>query len=487
MSSMRGLKFPLARFCVTIAKEGAPGACAGLSPEVPAKICRRAAPLYGLMRPWPLRRGAGDRMIKAIVGSNWGDEGKGKITDVQAQQADFVVRFQGGANAGHTIINNYGKFALHQLPSGIFYDHVTNIIGNGVALSPEKFIAELKEVESRGVPAPHIFISDRAQIVMPYHIAQDSLEEARLAGKSFGSTKSGIAPFYADKFAKIGFQVSELFEDEQSLRDRIEQAITPKNILLRELYRQPELQADDVYAQLMTYKDMLAPYVANTGAMLRAANKAGKVILMEGQLGSLKDPDLGIYPMVTSSSTLGAYSAVGAGGLPPYDIKEVITVVKAYSSAVGAGEFVSEIFGEEAEELRRRGGDAGEYGATTGRPRRVGWLDYVATRYGCAVQGATQVAFTVLDVLGYLDEIPVCVAYEMDGKRIEELPPTCQLKHCKPVIETMPGWKCDIGGIRNYADLPENCRRYIERAEQAIGVPIKMVSNGSSRDDIIYR
>ncbi|MBE6722901.1 MAG: adenylosuccinate synthetase, partial [Ruminococcaceae bacterium] len=329
-------------------------------------------------------------MIKAIVGANWGDEGKGKITDVEAQKADFVVRFQGGCNAGHTIVNQYGKFALHQLPSGVFYEHVTNVIGNGVALSPEKLVQEITEIESRGVPKPHVVVSDRAQLVMPYHIQLDSFEEARLAGKSFGSTKSGIAPFYSDKYAKIGFQVAELFDDEASIREKIDHVLSIKNVLFRDLYHQPELQADDVYEKLMEYKEMLLPYVADTFTMLHDAVKQGKTILLEGQLGSLKDPDWGIYPMVTSSSTLAGYGAVGAG-VPPYEIKDVITVVKAYSSAVGAGEFVSEIFGEEADELRRRGGDGGEYGATTGRPRRMGWLDLVATRYGCQAQGETQV------------------------------------------------------------------------------------------------
>ncbi len=425
-------------------------------------------------------------MIKAIVGANWGDEGKGKITDVEAADSDIVIRFQGGSNAGHTIINNYGKFALHQLPSGVFYSHVTNVIGNGVALSVENFVKEMASLEERGVPKPNIIISDRAQLVMPYHIQLDTFEEARLSSRSFGSTKSGIAPFYSDKFAKIGFQISELYDDESSLKAKIEQVLAVKNTLFEHLYHQPVLTVDEVFAKLMEYKEMLAPYIADTFSFLHQAVKDGKTILLEGQLGALKDPDFGIYPMVTSSSTLAAYGAIGAG-LPPYGIQEIITVVKAYSSAVGAGEFVSEIFGDEAEELRRRGGDGGEYGATTGRPRRMGWLDLVASRYGCQVQGATSVAMTVLDVLGYLDEIPVCVAYELDGKRIDHFPSTIQLKRCKPVLVKMPGWKCDIRGIKTYEDLPEAARNYIEFAEREIGVPIKMVSNGPSREDIIYR
>lgn len=425
-------------------------------------------------------------MIKAIVGANWGDEGKGKITDVEAARSDIVVRFQGGSNAGHTIINNYGKFALHQLPSGVFYSHITNIIGNGVALSVENFIKELKTLEERGVPKPNILISDRTQLVMPYHIQLDTFEEARLSSRSFGSTKSGIAPFYSDKFAKIGFQISELYDDEEALKEKIDHVLTLKNVLYEHLYHQPKLTVEEIYGKLMEYKEMLSPYVADTFSILHKAVKDGKNILLEGQLGALKDPDFGIYPMVTSSSTLAGYGTIGAG-LPPYEIKEIITVVKAYSSAVGAGEFVSEIFGDEADELRRRGGDGGEFGATTGRPRRMGWLDLVASRYGCQAQGATGVAFTVLDVLGYLDEIPVCVAYELNGKRIDSFPSTALLKHCKPVIEKLPGWKCDIRGIKKYEDLPENTRRYIEFAEKEIGVPFTMISNGPSREDIIYR
>lgn len=425
-------------------------------------------------------------MVKAIVGANWGDEGKGKITDVLAQESDIVIRFQGGSNAGHTIINNYGKFALHQLPSGVFHQHILNIIGNGVAFSVENFVKELKALEDRGVPKPNIVVSDRAQIVMPYHVAFDCYEEERLGKNSFGSTKSGIAPFYSDKYSKIGFQVNELFDDVDSLKEKIVHALEIKNATLRNLYNKPEITVDEIFNKLMEYKEALAPYVADTFSIVYDAVKAGKNILLEGQLGALKDTDFGIYPMVTSSNTIAGYGAVGAG-IPPYEIKEVVTVVKAYSSAVGAGEFVSEIFGEEADELRRRGGDGGEYGATTGRPRRMGWLDLVATRYGCRVQGTTTVAFTVLDVLGYLDEIPVCVGYELDGKVIDYFPSTTKLKRCKPVLKVLPGWKCDISDVKRYEDLPENCRNYIEFAEKEIGIKIGMVSNGPSRDHIIYR
>ena len=425
-------------------------------------------------------------MVKAVVGANWGDEGKGKITDMLAKEADIIVRFQGGANAGHTIVNDYGKFALHTLPSGIFYDHTTSVIGNGVALNIPVFFKELQGIIDKGVPAPKIKISDRAQMVMSYHILFDTYEEARLAGKSFGSTKSGIAPFYSDKYAKIGFQVSELFMEKDELMDKIERVCQQKNVLLEHLYHKPLLEPEKIYEELMSYKEMVAPYVCDVPLFLSQALKEGKEILLEGQLGSLKDPDHGIYPMVTSSSTLAAYGAIGAG-VPPYEIKKIITVCKAYSSAVGAGAFVSEIFGEEADELRHRGGDGGEYGATTGRPRRMGWFDCVASKYGCRVQGTTDVAFTVLDVLGYLDEIPVCVGYEINGEVTTDFPTTHLLEKAKPVLKTLPGWKCDIRGIKKYEDLPENCRKYVEFVEEQIGYPITMVSNGPGRNDIIFR
>ncbi len=424
-------------------------------------------------------------MVTAVVGANWGDEGKGKITDVLASSADVVIRFQGGANAGHTIKNSYGKFALHTLPSGVFHPDVVNIIGNGVALDPNRVEEEVEGLVKRGVPAPKLMISDRAQIVMSYHVLFDALEEARLAGRSFGSTKSGIAPFYSDKYAKTGIQVSEL-QDMDALREKVEGICEKKNVLLRYLYHHEELSADDVMKELEHYREVLAPYVADTSSWLSNALREGRQILLEGQLGTMKDPDHGIYPMVTSSSTLAGYGAVGAG-IPPYEIKKIIAVTKAYSSAVGAGEFVSEIFGDEAEELRRRGGDGGEYGATTGRPRRVGFYDVVASKYGCRLQGATDVALTVLDVLGYLDEIPVCTAYEIDGQVTDEFPTTVSLKKAKPVWKVLPGWKCDITGIRRYEELPENCRRYVEFIEEQIGFPVTMVSNGPGRDDIIYR
>ncbi len=424
-------------------------------------------------------------MVRAVVGANWGDEGKGKITDMLGETSDIIVRFQGGSNAGHTIVNDYGKFALHILPSGVFYNHTTSVIGNGVAFSIPALFKEVNEIVAKGVPMPKILVSDRAQIVMPYHILFDQYEEERLGKKSFGSTKSGIAPFYSDKYSKIGFQVNELFDDEV-LKEKIEHVCALKNPILEYLYHKPVINPDELLATLHEYRDMVAPYVCDTAAFLQKAIKEGKTVLLEGQLGTLKDPDFGIYPMVTSSSTLASYGAIGAG-IPAYEIKDIITVVKAYSSAVGAGEFVSEIFDKEADELRKRGGDGGEFGATTGRPRRMGWFDAVASRYGCKMQGATEVALTVIDVLGYLDTLPVCVGYDINGVITKDFPNTTQLAKAKPVYEYLPGWKCEIRGINKYEDLPENCRKYIEFIEKELEVKISMVSNGPGRHEIIYR
>ncbi len=425
-------------------------------------------------------------MVKAVVGANWGDEGKGKITDMLASDADMVIRFQGGANAGHTIINEYGKFALHLLPSGSFNKNVVNMIGNGVALDIPELFKELNDIVEKGVPAPKLLISERTQVLMPYHRLFDTYEEERLSDRQFGSTKSGIAPFFSDKYAKIGFQVWELLQDDDALMEKIKNVLEVKNLILEHVYHKPLLSADELFKTLKEYGEIVRPYVVNSVEYIHNAIKEGKNILLEGQLGSLKDPDFGIYPFTTSSPTLAGFGAIGAG-IPPYEIKEIITVSKAYSSAVGAGAFVSEIFGEEADNLRNNGGDGGEYGATTGRPRRMGWYDCVASRYGCMVQGTTQVAFTVLDALGYLDEIPVCVAYEVDGKQTKEFPTTDKLNRAKPVLKVLPGWKQDIRGIRKYEDLPENCRKYVEFIEKEIGFPIKIVSNGPNREDIIYR
>lgn len=424
-------------------------------------------------------------MVKAIVGANWGDEGKGKITDVFAAQSDVVIRFQGGSNAGHTIINDYGKFALHQLPSGVFYGHIQNIIGNGVALNVDNLVREIQSLVDRNVPKPNIMVSDRCQIVMPYHILFDQYEEERLSDKAFGSTKSGIAPFYSDKYAKIGFQICELY-DEAYLKEKLASILEIKNKIIADIYHKPTLDFDSVYGQLLAWRDAVEPYAADTFDYLYHAVRNGKNILLEGQLGTLKDTDFGIYPMVTSSSTLAGYGTVGAG-LPPYEIKEIVAVVKAYSSAVGAGAFVSEIFGEPADELRRRGGDGGEYGATTGRPRRMGLFDVVASRYGCRVQGATSAALTCVDVLGYMESIDVCVGYELDGKQMDAFPATPLLNRCKPIVETLPGWNSDIRGIRRFDDLPENCKNFVLYVEKSLGIPISIVSNGPRREDILYR
>ncbi|MDR2753331.1 MAG: adenylosuccinate synthase [Oscillospiraceae bacterium] len=424
-------------------------------------------------------------MVKAIVGANWGDEGKGKATDMLAAQADVVVRFQGGANAGHTIINAYGKFALHLLPSGVFHANVTNVLGNGVALDITKLRAEYEGVVARGVPTPKLLVSERAQVLMPYHVLLDTYEEARLADKAYGSTKSGIAPFYSDKYAKTGIQVCELF-DEASLKEHLEAVCATKNILIAHVYHQPLLDADALLAELLVLRDWLAPFVADTAKFLRQAVKEGKNILLEGQLGSLKDPDHGIYPMVTSSFTLAGYGAIGAG-VPPHAITDIVAVTKAYSSAVGAGEFVSELFGDEAVQLREHGGDAGEYGATTHRPRRVGWFDCVATRYGCAVQGATEAVLTAVDCLSYLDELRLCVGYEINGVVTRDFPVTPLLKKAKPVYVTVPGFGREVRGVRDYDALPQAAQNYIDLIEKEIEVPIRLVSNGPKREEILVR
>lgn len=425
-------------------------------------------------------------MVTAVVGANWGDEGKGKITDTLADQADVVVRFQGGANAGHTIKNQYGKFALHTVPSGAFHQNIMNIMGAGVAFDIDKFMNEIEEITSKGVPMPQIMISNRAQVMMPYHVLLDSLEEARLAGKAFGSTKSGIAPFYSDKYAKIGWQLHEFFQDDDVLMEKINRIADIKDAILVNLYHTDKIDRAGLLDWIKTRREKVKPFIGDVSLYLFNAINEGKNVLLEGQLGTMKDPDNGIYPMVTSSSPLAAYGAVSCG-IAPWAIQKIVVVSKAYSSAVGAGEFVSEIFGDEAELLRNHGGDGGEYGATTGRPRRVGWYDCVASKFGCRVQGCTDVAFTVVDDLGYLDEIPVCVGYEVDGKIIKDFPVTTVLPKCKPVYKVFPGWKCDITGIKKYEDLPEKCRDYIEFIEQEIGFPITIVSNGPAREDIIYR
>lgn len=424
-------------------------------------------------------------MVRTIVGANWGDEGKGKITDVLAETSDVVVRFQGGANAGHTIINDYGKFALHLLPSGVFHSRIANIIGPGVALDIEKLLKEYADVVSRGVPAPTLYISDRAQVMLPYHVAFDCYEEERLGKASFGSTKSGIAPFYGDKYLKIGIQVCQIY-DESILRERLTSAVNQKNVTLENLYHKPPIDLEVLLARVRELGERIRPMVIDTTAFLHKALKEGKTVLLEGQLGSLRDPDHGIYPYTTSSSPLAGYGPVGAG-VPVTAMKDILCVTKAYSSCVGAGPFTTELFGDEAVELRNRGGDAGEYGATTGRPRRVGWFDAVATRYGCMVQGATECVLTNLDVLGYLDQIPVCTAYEVDGQIITDFPSTPTLMRAKPVYTYLPGWKSDVRGVTEWDKLPENCRNYVTFIEKQLEVPIRMISTGPKRGEMLYR
>lgn len=424
-------------------------------------------------------------MVKAIVGANWGDEGKGKITDMFAEAADVVIRFQGGANAGHTIINDYGRFALHTLPSGVFYQNITNIIGNGVALDIRKLAAELQMLQDGGVPAPKLIVSDRAHVLMPYHVLLDTYEEDRLAGKAYGSTKSGIAPFYSDKVSKIGIQVNELFDD-ALLRERLEKVCELKNALIVHLYHKDPLDVDALFQEMLEQRELIRPYVGDVAVFVRQSLRDGQTILIEGQLGTMKDPDFGIYPMTTSSNTLAGYGCIGAG-IPPRYLQDIVAVTKAYSSSVGGGDFVTEIFGEEADELRKRGGDKGEFGATTGRPRRVGWFDAVATRYGVEMQGATEVCLTCLDVLGYLDEIKVCTAYEINGKIVKDFPVTRLLKDAKPIYTILPGWNCDIRGITDEAKLPKEALAYVDFIEQELGVPVKMFSTGPKRHEIIHR
>lgn len=424
--------------------------------------------------------------VTAIVGANWGDEGKGKMTDVLSAESAYVVRYQGGSNAGHTIINDYGKFALHMLPSGVFYPNVRNVIGPGVALDVDAFLREREELLQRGVPEPHLSVSDRAQIVLPIHRLFDELEEERLGVHSFGSTKRGIAPFYMDKYAKLGIQVSDLYEKERLLF-RLKQSLEAKNVLLEHLYGRQPIHAEDLLSELLGHAEKLRPFVCDTTIMLHQAYEKGERILLEGQLGALRDPDHGIYPYSTSSSTLAGFAPVGAG-LPPYAISKVMAVVKAYSSCVGTGPFVSELNGTEADELRRLGGDAGEFGATTGRPRRVGWFDAVATRYGCMIQGATEVALTNLDVLGYLASIPVCVGYELeDGTITKDFPVTPKMEKAKPVLRQLKGWTCDISKARSFDELPIAAQQYVEFIESAIHVKIKYISVGPRREQLISR
>ena len=420
----------------------------------------------------------------AIVGINWGDEGKGRMVDLLTQDFDVVVRYQSGGNAGHTVINSYGKFALHLLPSGIFRPGVVNILGNGVALDPENLWKEMEEVAAKGVPLTpeNLKISDRASLLMPWHRALDGLEEARLKDKKFGSTKQGIAPFYSDKYQKKTVLAGELLYPEH-LKEHLKDLLEWKNLTLTGVYGAEKVTMAEVEAWLDTYCEKIKPYICDTGAFLRSAQNAGKKILFEAQLGALRDLDYGIHPYTTSSNAIAAYAPVGSG-LPSARLDEVVGVVKAYSTCVGEGPFTCEMFGPEAEQLREAGG---EYGAKTGRPRRVGPIDLVATRYGVQVQGATNIALTKLDVLSYLEEIPVCAHYLLDGKQTDEFPFPALLAKAQPVMEYHKGWKQDISGVRRWEDLPQEARDYVEYVEAQIGCHIGYVSVGPERDSIIIR
>jgi adenylosuccinate synthase len=424
--------------------------------------------------------------VTAVVGANWGDEGKGRMVDVLGEDHDVFVRYQGGGNAGHTVITDQGKFVLHLLPSGVLRPGKVNVLGPGVALDPALLERELSGLVVRGIERPRLLVSDRAQLLLEHHRLLDAYEEERLGVRSFGSTKSGIAPFHSDKFAKTGVCVDDLF-DAGRLEERIAPILAAKNAVRAALYgARASFDLARGRAELARAREVLMPFVCDTTEFLREALDAGQRILVEGQLGALRDPDHGIYPWVTSSSPLAGFASVGAG-LPARSIGRVVAVTKAYSSAVGAGPFVTELSGDEASELRARGGDAGEFGATTGRPRRVGWFDAVATRYGCRVQGATEVALTGLDVLGYLDRIRICTAYEVDGESTQHFPTTRRLERAKPRYEFHDGWRTAIRAVQRFEDLPERARAYVLRLEALIEVPIRWVSFGPRRDQLIER
>ena len=420
----------------------------------------------------------------AIVGINWGDEGKGRMVDLMTEDFDVVIRYQGGGNAGHTVVNDYGKFALHLLPSGVFHPGVVNILGNGVALDAENLWTEIEALREKGVAISpeNLKISDRASLLLPWHRELDALEEARLADKQYGSTKQGIAPFYSDKYQKKTVLAGELFYPDE-LREHLRELLEWKNLILTGVYGAKPYTLDELLAWVDDYGGKIRPFLCDTGAYLRSAAAEGKKLLFEAQLGALRDLDYGIYPYTTSSNAIAAYAPVGSG-LPAARLDAVVGVVKAYSTCVGEGPFVCELFGEEASRLREAGA---EYGAKTGRPRRVGPIDLVATRYGVQVQGATALALTKLDVLSYLREIPVCVQYELDGVRTDSFPFPTALNRAKPVFETLEGWSCDISGARRWEDLPEAARRYVEYIEARVGCPIRYVSVGPERDAIILR
>ncbi len=420
----------------------------------------------------------------AVVGINWGDEGKGRMVDLIAQDFDVVVRYQGGNNAGHTVVNQYGKFALHLIPSGIFYPNVVNVLGNGVVIDPESLWGEIEGLQQGGISiTPENFkISERATIVFPYHRRLDGLEEQRLKDKKYGSTLRGIAPVYSDKYQKKTIMMGELLHPEY-LANRLKGILEWKNLTISGVYGAEPDDFDEVYNWVMEYGKKLAPYICDTTEFLSKAERDGKNIMFEAQLGALRDIDFGIYPYTSSSYSIAGYACIGAG-IPGSHVDRTIGIVKAYSTCVGEGPFTAEWFGPEAESLREAGG---EYGASTGRPRRVGPLDLVATRYGCLIQGATELALTKLDILSYMDEIPVCTAYEVDGQKTDKFPFPADLDRAKPIVEKVPGWGSDVSKIRTFEDLPKAAQDYVLYVEKELGCYIKYVSVGPGRDDIIIR
>lgn len=420
----------------------------------------------------------------AVVGINWGDEGKGRMVDLLTEDYDIVVRYQGGGNAGHTVMNKFGKFALHLLPSGIFRESVVNILGNGVALDPQNLWSEILEIQQKGlaITPENLKISSRTSLLLPWHRDLDALEEQRLKDKKYGSTKQGIAPFYSDKYQKKTVLAGELFYPEE-FRAHLADLLEYKNIILTKVYGAEPYTMDMLEEWINDYCEKIKPYVTDTRVYLRDAVKDGKRILFEAQLGSLRDLDSGIYPYTTSTNTIASFAPVGSG-CPSAKVDRIFGIVKAYSSCVGEGPFVSELFGEDADKLREEGS---EYGAKTGRPRRVGALDLVATKYGVEVQAATEIALTKLDILSYMDKIPVCTHYDVDGTITDEFPFPAALAHAKPVIEYFPGWKCDISKITKWEDLPKEAKDYVDMIEKAIDCPITYVSVGPERDSIIYR
>ena len=422
--------------------------------------------------------------VSAIVGINWGDEGKGRMVDYMAESYDVVVRYQGGNNAGHTVINEYGKFALNLMPSGIFRPEKINLLGAGTVIDLKHLCGEIERLRAAGVviTPDNLKISDRAMMVLPFHPQQDTLEEVRLGKDAYGSTRRGISPVYGDKYMKKAIQMGDLLYPE-TLKKHLKKLVDWKNVVFAKGYDAEPISFEETLAWVEEYGSQLKPHICDAGELLENAHAAGKSILFEAQLGAMRDLDYGIYPFTSSSSPLACYAPLGSGA-PFLKVEEVCGVVKAYSTCVGEGPFVGELHGDVATALREAGG---EYGAATGRPRRVAWMDIVATRHGVKLQSATEIALTKMDVLSYLDEIPVCVGYRLNGKVIDRFPYTPDLDNCEPVYQTLKGWKTDISGVRRYEDLPAEARAYVEFIEQGIGCKIKYVSVGPEREALIIR